>query len=114
MKIEQYLATFGDYRLNVSFHWSGQDSETITLIRSKLEQELEDLTDIMKEKELQGFDLKEAKLTEKYLLDCMSLLEERNEEMERHAAIARGDPVPERKKKKTRGSDVGSCIIEFL
>jgi hypothetical protein len=42
-----------------------------------MNEELEDLRDSKKELELQNFDLKEAELSEKYLVDLIGLIDAR-------------------------------------
>jgi hypothetical protein len=69
---------FGDHRLNVVFNWKyKQDTAISSMFRMQMAEELEDLRDSIKDLELDGFDLKEAKLSERFLVDLIDLIDQR-------------------------------------
>jgi hypothetical protein len=61
------------------FNWKYNQGDTAisSMFRMQMAEELEDLRDSIKDLELDGFDLKEAKLSERFLVDLIDLIDQR-------------------------------------
>lgn len=60
------------------------ETEIFTMFKQQMLEELEDLRDSMREMELQGWDLEEARLSENYLKNLVSLIEKRQSKYKRY------------------------------
>ncbi|KAJ3101657.1 hypothetical protein HDU97_001198 [Phlyctochytrium planicorne] len=86
----QHNDLFGDYRLNLAFHWQGIDADTLDVVKFRVSTTLADLQKLDRDGIYLGRPKEEIALAIKYLKDHIALLDKRlKEERAKEAKLAK-------------------------